>query len=122
MNKISQLISILGGTGVVAKKLTIQPSAISNWKKANKIPNSKHQAILQLSSNLDINIDKFFLENKPSDIHDSKVKILLIICGGIASYKSLEIIRLFKKTNFKLDVVMTKSAQKFITPLLIMLK
>ena len=119
MNKISQLISILGGTGVVAKKLKIQPSAISNWKKVNKIPKSKHQAIFQLSSNLDINIDKFFLENKPSDIHDSKVKILLIICGGIASYKSLEIIRLFKKTNFKLDVVMTKSAQKFITPLLV---
>ncbi|MDA9657624.1 bifunctional phosphopantothenoylcysteine decarboxylase/phosphopantothenate--cysteine ligase CoaBC, partial [Alphaproteobacteria bacterium] len=43
----------------------------------------------------------------------------LIICGGIASYKSLEIIRLIKKTNIDLDVVMTKSAQKFITPLLV---
>ena len=99
MNNISQLISLLGGTGVVAKKLRVQPSAISNWKKINKIPNSKHQAILQLSSNLDINIEKFFLEKKPSDTNDSKVKILLIICGGIASYKSLEIIRLFKKTE-----------------------
>ena len=53
------------------------------------------------------------------NVKDTKVKILLIICGGIASYKSLEIIRLIKKTNFKLDVVMTKSAQKFITPLLV---
>ena len=60
MNNISQLISLLGGTGVVAKMLRIQPSAISNWKKVNKIPNRKHQAILQLSSNLDINIEKFF--------------------------------------------------------------
>ena len=62
MNKISQLISLLGGTGVVAEKLKIQPSAISNWKKLNKIPSNKHQAILELSSNLDINIEKFFLE------------------------------------------------------------
>ena len=45
--------------------------------------------------------------------------MLLIICGGIASYKSLELIRLIKKTDIELDVVMTKSAQKFITPLLI---
>ena len=60
MNKISQLISLLGGTGVVAEKLNIQPSAISNWKRLNKIPNKKHEAILKLSSNLDINIEKFF--------------------------------------------------------------
>ncbi len=119
MNNISQLISLLGGTGVVAEKLKIQPSAVSNWKKVNKIPNNKHQAIYELSSNLDINIEKFFPEKKPINIDTSKVKILLIICGGIASYKSLEIIRLFKKSNFELDVVMTESAQKFITPLLV---
>ena len=116
MNEISQLISLLGGTGEVAEKLKIQPSAISNWKKLNKIPSSKHEAILEISSHLDINIEKFLpLKN----LHHTKVKILLIICGGIASYKSLEIIRLIKKTEIDLDVVITKSAQKFITPLLI---
>ena len=116
MNEISQLISLLGGTGEVAEKLKIQPSAISNWKKLNKIPSSKHEAILEISSHLDINIEKFLpLKN----LHHIKVKILLIICGGIASYKSLEIIRLIKKTEIDLDVVITKSAQKFITPLLI---
>ena len=116
MNEISQLISLLGGTGEVAEKLKIQPSAISNWKKLNKIPRSKHEAILEISSHLDINIEKFLpLKN----LHHTKVKILLIICGGIASYKSLEIIRLIKKTEIDLDVVITKSAQKFITPLLI---
>ena len=116
MNEISQLISLLGGTGEVAEKLKIQPSAISNWKKLNKIPRSKHEAILEISSHLDINIEKFLpLKN----LHHIKVKILLIICGGIASYKSLEIIRLIKKTEIDLDVVITKSAQKFITPLLI---
>ena len=42
MNSISKLISLLGGTGAVAKKLNIQPSAISNWKKLNKIPSINH--------------------------------------------------------------------------------
>ena len=116
MNNISQLISLLGGTGLVAEKLNIQPSAISNWKKLNRIPTRKHQAIFELSATLNINIEKYLPEKKVNSI---KAKILLIICGGIASYKSLEIIRLFKKTDIELDVVMTKSAQNFITPLLV---
>ena len=116
MNNISQLISLLGGTGAVAEKLKIQPSAISNWKKLNKIPSSKSEAILKLSSHLDVNIENFLPSKK---INNFKFKMLLIICGGIASYKSLEIIRLIKKTDIELDVVMTKSAQKFITPLLV---
>ena len=116
MNKISQLISLLGGTGAVAKKLKIQPSAISNWKKLNKIPSTKREAILELSSYLNVNIENFLPSEK---LNNMKFKMLLIICGGIASYKSLEIIRLIKKTDIELDVVMTKSAQKFITPLLV---
>ena len=44
-------------------------------------------------------------------------KILLIICGGIAAYKSLEIIRLFKKKGAKVKTILTKSAKEFITPL-----
>ena len=116
MNKISQLISLLGGTGAVAEKLKIQPSAISNWKKINKIPNNKHQAVLELSSQLNVNIENFL---PTKNFNNFKLKILLIISGGIASYKSLEIIRLIKKTDIELDVVMTKSAQKFISPLLV---
>ncbi len=44
-------------------------------------------------------------------------KILLIICGGIAAYKSLEIIRLFKKNGANIKTVLTKNAKKFVTPL-----
>ena len=116
MGKISQLISLLGGTGLVAKELKIKPSTVSNWRKLNKIPKKKIHTILSLCSGLKINTEDF-LPSK--DLNNVNVKILLIICGGIASYKSLEIIRLIKKTNIDLDVVMTKSAQKFITPLLV---
>tara|TARA_B100000700_G_scaffold289733_1_gene347303 strand:+ start:1002 stop:2201 length:1200 start_codon:yes stop_codon:yes gene_type:complete len=44
-------------------------------------------------------------------------KILLIICGGIAAYKSLELIRLLKKRNCFVKTVLTNSAKKFVTPL-----
>ena len=44
-------------------------------------------------------------------------KILLIICGGIAAYKSLEIIRLLKKNGASIKTVLTKNATKFVTPL-----
>ena len=44
-------------------------------------------------------------------------KILLIICGGISAYKSLELIRLLKKHDAKVKTILTKSAKKFVTPL-----
>ena len=47
----------------------------------------------------------------------SQKKILLIICGGIAAYKSLELIRLFKKKNVEIKTILTKSAKEFVTPL-----
>ena len=44
-------------------------------------------------------------------------KILLIICGGIAAYKSLEIIRLLKKSGTTIKTILTKSGAEFVTPL-----
>ena len=44
-------------------------------------------------------------------------KILLIICGGISAYKSLELIRLLKKKGAKIKTILTKSAKEFVTPL-----
>jgi len=47
----------------------------------------------------------------------SKKKILLIICGGISAYKSLELIRLLKKQDAKIKTILTKSAKEFVTTL-----
>jgi len=44
-------------------------------------------------------------------------KILLIICGGISAYKSLELIRLFKKQGAEVKTILTESAKEFVTPL-----
>jgi phosphopantothenoylcysteine decarboxylase/phosphopantothenate--cysteine ligase len=44
-------------------------------------------------------------------------RILLIICGGISAYKSLELIRLFKKQGAKVKAILTKSSKEFVTSL-----
>ncbi len=44
-------------------------------------------------------------------------RILLIVGGGIAAFKSLELIRLIRKAGGAVTPVLTKSAQEFVTPL-----
>jgi phosphopantothenoylcysteine decarboxylase / phosphopantothenate---cysteine ligase len=44
-------------------------------------------------------------------------KILLIVAGGIAAYKSLELVRLLRRQGVEVRAVMTKSAEEFVTPL-----
>lgn len=43
--------------------------------------------------------------------------ILLGITGGIAAYKSAELVRLLKKAGYGVRVVMTQGAEAFVTPL-----
>jgi phosphopantothenoylcysteine decarboxylase/phosphopantothenate--cysteine ligase len=47
----------------------------------------------------------------------SRARILLIISGGIAAYKALELIRRLKDRGATVQVVMTSAAQQFISPL-----
>jgi len=47
----------------------------------------------------------------------SDKKILLIICGGISAYKSLDLIRLLNKQGAKIKTILTKSAKEFVTDL-----
>ena len=49
-----------------------------------------------------------FLENK---------KILIIITGGIAAYKTLDLIRKLTKLNCEIKTILTKSGKEFVTPL-----
>jgi phosphopantothenoylcysteine decarboxylase/phosphopantothenate--cysteine ligase len=47
----------------------------------------------------------------------SRARILLIISGGIAAYKSLELLRRLKDRGATVQVVMTAAARQFISPL-----
>lgn len=43
--------------------------------------------------------------------------IVLGVCGGIAVYKAVELLRLFIKAGAEVHVIMTRAAQEFVTPL-----
>ena len=43
--------------------------------------------------------------------------VLLIIGGGIAAYKTLELIRQLKTRGYRARVIMTRAAEEFVTPL-----
>ncbi|MEC7028826.1 MAG: flavoprotein, partial [Pseudomonadota bacterium] len=43
--------------------------------------------------------------------------ILLVITGGIAAYKSLELIRLIRKAGGTVRCVLTKGGEQFVTPM-----
>jgi phosphopantothenoylcysteine decarboxylase/phosphopantothenate--cysteine ligase len=44
-------------------------------------------------------------------------RVLLIITGGIAAYKALELIRLLKKSDYAVTCVLTEAGAQFVTPL-----
>ncbi|KAA0891892.1 bifunctional phosphopantothenoylcysteine decarboxylase/phosphopantothenate--cysteine ligase CoaBC [Oryzomonas rubra] len=44
-------------------------------------------------------------------------RIVLGVTGGIAAYKAVELLRLLTKAGARVHVVMTRSAQEFVTPL-----
>jgi phosphopantothenoylcysteine decarboxylase / phosphopantothenate---cysteine ligase len=45
------------------------------------------------------------------------MKVALGVCGGIAAYKAVEIVRLLEDRGIRVQVIMTESAQEFIRPL-----
>ncbi len=51
----------------------------------------------------------------PANLNDKS--ILIIISGGIAAYKSLELIRLLKKAKASVRAILTKGGEQFVTPL-----
>ena len=44
-------------------------------------------------------------------------RVLLIIGGGIAAYKSLDLVRRLKERGFAVRCILTKAAEQFVTPL-----
>lgn len=66
-------------------------------------PSGTKNAIILISE-----ADLYMLENK---------KIILGVCGGIAAYKAIELLRLLTKAGADVHVIMTRASQEFIAPL-----
>src|ERR1700761_325807 len=44
-------------------------------------------------------------------------RVLLIVGGGIAAYKALELVRLLRKADIKVRPILTRAGAEFVTPL-----
>ena len=55
--------------------------------------------------------------NFMADESDKKFRVGLGVCGGIAAYKAIEVLRLLQKSDCEVRVAMTKHATEFVQPL-----
>jgi len=53
----------------------------------------------------------------PSPVPSGTRRVLLVVGGGIAAYKSLDLIRRLKERDIAVRCILTNAAQEFITPL-----
>ena len=87
----------------------VTPQAYSKWRQN---PGSiTERTIAKLNGALDR------LRPALSIATPKQKRILLIIGGGIAAYKCLDLIRRLRERNFAVRAIMTKAATEFITPL-----
>jgi phosphopantothenoylcysteine decarboxylase / phosphopantothenate---cysteine ligase len=59
-------------------------------------------------------------QRRGKGVHEAQAgarRVLLIIGGGIAAYKSLDLIRRLKERKVHVRVILTKAAQQFVTPI-----
>ena len=64
-----------------------------------------------------IELDPDGLRRSATGSDMAAANILLVISGGIAAYKALDLIRRLGERGFAVKAVMTKAAQEFVTPL-----
>ena len=115
-NKLNYLINAFGGADNFQKLLGVGPSAISNYKSRKHLPLNQAKRLSKIAPQFGFSLDPHSLQIRTSD-KNQKTEILLIITGGIAAYKALELIRRLQDFEFSITVVMTEAAKNFITPL-----
>lgn len=113
---LTYLIEAFGGSDNLQKILGVGPSALSNYRRREHLPFNQAQKLSELAPDYGFNLDPYSLRISPVN-KKAKLEILLIITGGIAAYKSLELIRRLQDFEFSVTAVMTESAHQFITPL-----
>lgn len=118
---VEQVIDQLGGRHAMQALLGVGPSAISNYIARGCFPR-RVQAIIEAA--LQNPPEHFSPDNRGITTASSTVihpthgtRIALIIGGGIAAYKALELTRRLQDHGCHVTGIMTRSAQQFITPL-----
>lgn len=109
MSRFDEIDSRRKGSGISQKELCaaagVTPQAYSKWRQnpASITERTLAKLLTALAS------------LSPAD--EVGKRVLLIISGGIAAYKCLDLIRRLRERGHAVRAIMTQSAQEFITPL-----
>ena len=122
---LSAIITALGGRRALQKLLDVGPSAISNYITRGSLPNRVKPVVYAalIAKGYNIRPDNLEILTIPSKLKntelapDSHPRILVIVSGGIAAYKALEVVRLLQQLGAHVKTVLTENAKQFITPL-----
>ena len=122
------IITALGGRRALQDLLGVGPSAISNYLARGTLPQWVHAPVCEALRARGYQIDPGSLAlvepdngtgrtNGSSNGAPNGGSVLLIVGGGIAAYKALEVARRLQDHDVAVTGVMTRGAQEFITPL-----
>ncbi|MGC6485778.1 MAG: bifunctional phosphopantothenoylcysteine decarboxylase/phosphopantothenate--cysteine ligase CoaBC [Candidatus Puniceispirillales bacterium] len=120
---IDAIIEALGGPSQVQALLGVGPSAVSNYRMRGAFPEYARIKVWQALKARGIMVDPETLKStaqldQPATAAaPTDTRILLIISGGIAAYKALELIRRMRDKGWAVRCIMTRSASEFVTPL-----
>ena len=109
-------IQQLGGNETVQKLFGVGASALSNYRQRGQLPAAKQTILEAELAQQGWYLDLESLQFVPL-ISGQQRRVLLLITGGIAAYKALELARRLMDRGYQIRGVMTKSAMEFITPL-----
>jgi len=121
---LTAIITALGGRRALQELLGVGPSAVSNYLARGTLPQRALGPVCAALRARGYEIDPASLEitgqhgaalgSAPSG---GGGRVLLVVGGGIAAYKALEVARRLQDHDITVTGVMTGGAQQFITPL-----
>ena len=124
ISDLSAIITALGGRQALQELLCVGPSAVSNYLAKGTLPRRAHGPVCEALRARGYKIDPASLaitgERAVANLSGTltgRKQVLLMVGGGIAAYKALEVARRLKDHNVGVTGVMTRSACEFITPL-----
>ena len=121
MNKcdLPALITALGGRQALQDLLGVGASAVSNYLARGELPRHAHAPVCAALESRGYHVDPGSLAiiGRGDGARHSRRRVLLIVGGGIAAYKALEVARRLQDHDIAVTGVMTAGAREFITPL-----
>ena len=116
MSRFDEINAERARMGVSQKDLCaaagVTPQAYSKWRQSSASITERNIAKLSAA------LERLAPQNRNvSKAGTDQKRILLIIGGGIAAYKCLDLIRRLRERGYAVRAIMTKAAQEFITPL-----